>query len=719
MTSNPSSSPFPARMATELQLGVVLSDRYQVVRELGQGGFGRTYLAKDLNRFKEECVLKEFAPQVEGEESLQKAQDLFHREAGVLYQIEHPQIPRFRELLRVTHGGQGRLLLVQDYVAGQTYQQILEMRRAQGQTFSPAEALSLLQNLLPVLNYLHQAGVVHRDISPDNLICRDRDGLPVLIDFGGVKAAAAEAVSQFAQRRQRPLTATRLGKAGYAPGEQMQQGIAYPHGDLYALAVTLLVLMTGEDPQDLQDPLTLEWLWREHLSLDPTFAAVLDRMLALRPRDRFASAAEVQAALTGVALTPEPIQPIHPPSPTPSQLDTVVVAPRQVIAPPAVEPAPTQILTPPSASIEPGSSAAVEEAATTQRFIWAVLAIVFAVFAAGTGWWAARTWLGWQTDSQTPTTPTLPLPDPTPDPTNFSQQRAELANQLQAMQVDPAFFELLVNESFFQAVPERRGQPPSDRPEDRELQQRWLSLAKNWIVRLNSLPVAERSRLGRYSISELSGWLGIAQQQSVSEAAFRAVVDAQYSYLSDDSAAPLRGSPREQVWLAIAAAQAAILQAGEGVTLLTWNEDGTAQVGGNLAPGQGRIFLLPMQAGEVLQLNFSGGAGSAYSVFAPANASGEAIISGDNAPQLQRTLMAGGVYQIVVTSAAGGTVSFSVNAQRAIAEPEPAPQPQPNPTPVPPSAGTPTKPEVTLPAEPSAPLPDPEAPAVPEAPQQP
>lgn len=700
-------------MATELQLGVVLGDRYQVVRELGQGGFGRTYLAKDLNRFKEECVLKEFAPQVEGEESLQKAQDLFHREAGVLYQIEHPQIPRFRELLRVTHAGQGRLLLVQDYVAGQTYQQILETRRAQGKTFSPAEALSLLLNLLPVLNYLHQAGVVHRDISPDNLICRDRDGLPILIDFGGVKAAAAEAVSQFAQRRQRPVTATRLGKAGYAPGEQMQQGMAYPHSDLYALAVTLLVLMTGVEPQDLQDPLTLEWLWREHLSLDPTFAAVLDRMLALRPSDRFSSAAAVQAALNGVALTPEPIRPIQPPSPTPSQLDTVVVAPRQVIAPPALE-------TPPP-PVESLNSVAVEESATTQRFIWVVLAIVFAVFAAGTGWWAARTWLGLQTNGQDPTTPTLPLPDPTPDPTNFSQQRAELANQLQAMQVDPAFFELLVNESFFQAVPERRGQPPSDRPEDQALQQRWLSLAKNWIVRLNSLPVAERSRLGRYSISELSGWFGIAQQQSLSEAAFRTVVGSEYSYLSDDPALPLRGSPREQVWLAIAAAQAASLQAGEGVTLLTWNEDGTAQVGGNLAPGQARIFLLPLQAGETLQLNYSGGAGSAYSVFAPANAGGEAIVSDDNAPQLQQNLTAGGVYQIVVTSAAGGTVSFSLNAQRAIAAPAPTPQPQPDPAPnpTPPSAGTPTKPEVSPPAEPSAPLPDPEAPAVPEAPQQP
>lgn len=698
-------------MAAELQLGVVLGDRYRIVRELGQGGFGRTYLAQDLNRFQEECVLKEFAPQVEGEESLQKAQDLFHREAGVLYKIEHPQIPRFRELLRVTHAGQGRLFLVQDYVAGLTYQQILEARRAQSQTFSPAEALSLLKNLLPVLDYLHQVGVIHRDISPDNLICRDRDGLPVLIDFGGVKAAAAEAVSQFAQRRPRSVTATRLGKVGYAPGEQMQQGVAYPHSDLYALAVTLLVLMTDIEPQELQHPLTLEWLWREHLDLDPSFAAVLDRMLALRPSDRFVSAAAVQAALQTVDLAPAPIR---PPAAPPSQLDTVVIAPRQAVIPPPAAVAPTQVLSAAPLSESAIALGADDQAATTQRWIWAVLAIVFAVFAAGTGWWAARTWLGWQNSDSSPTNPTLPLPDPTPDQTNFSQQRAELTKQLQAMQIDPAFFELLVNESFFQAVPERRGQPPSDRPEDQALQQRWLSLAKNWIVQLNGLPVAERSRLGRYSISELTGWLAIAQQQSVSEAAFRAIIDAQYAYLSDDSATPLRGSPREQVWLAIAAAQTANLQSGEGVTLLTWNDDVTSQVGGNLAPGQARILLLPVQAGEVLKLDFSGGAGSNYSLFAPPEAGGEALVSQDSA-QLQQTLTAGGIYQIVVTSAASGTVSFSLAAQRVIAEP--APSPQPNPTP--PSAGNPSQPEAIPPAEPSAPPPDSENPEEPEAPQQP
>ncbi len=84
--------------------------------------FGRTYLCEDLNRFNELCVLKEFAPQVQGTALITKAQELFEREAGVLYRLQHHQIPRFREMFRVSGTGKGQLFLVQDYVAGETYQ---------------------------------------------------------------------------------------------------------------------------------------------------------------------------------------------------------------------------------------------------------------------------------------------------------------------------------------------------------------------------------------------------------------------------------------------------------------------------------------------------------------------------------------------------------------------------------------------------------------------
>ncbi|MEO0406727.1 MAG: inactive serine/threonine-protein kinase VRK3, partial [Cyanobacteria bacterium P01_A01_bin.135] len=125
-------TPLPLAQGVSPASGTIIGSRYQLQYQLGEGGFGRTYLAKDTHRFSELCVLKEFAPYVDGESALQKAETLFEREAGVLYQLQHPQIPTFRELLRANFERRERLFLVQDYVDGQTYQHLLEERQEQG-----------------------------------------------------------------------------------------------------------------------------------------------------------------------------------------------------------------------------------------------------------------------------------------------------------------------------------------------------------------------------------------------------------------------------------------------------------------------------------------------------------------------------------------------------------------------------------------------------------
>ena len=276
-----------------------LLGRYRITKQIGRGGFGRTYLCEDINRFNEPCVLKEFAPQVQGTAFLTKAQELFEREAGVMYRLQHPQIPMFREMFRVHRGSAGQLFLVQDYVDGANYQQLLRHRLKQGKTFTEVEITEFLSRILPVLGYIHSLGVIHRDISPDNLIKRASDGLPVLIDFGGVKQLAVNAATQCApgSNGNNNQVPTRLGKVGYAPNEQIQRGTVSPHSDLYALAATSLVLLTGKEPPDLIDPQNFSWNWREHISLSPHLAAILDRMLQLRPHDRFASAQDILTAL--------------------------------------------------------------------------------------------------------------------------------------------------------------------------------------------------------------------------------------------------------------------------------------------------------------------------------------------------------------------------------------------------------------------------------------
>jgi Serine/threonine protein kinase len=357
--------------------GITLNNHYRIVRELGHGGFGRTYLAEDAHRFNEPCVLKEFAPQVHGSYALQKSEELFEREAGVLYKLQHNQIPRFRELFRVSISDRGYLFLVQDYVPGQTYRFLLDARKRQGLRFIEAEINQLLIQILPVLEYIHSLGVLHRDISPDNLILRLSDGMPVLIDFGGVKQVAATVESLFAEANGTPAPATRIGKLGYAPVEQMQMGIVSPHSDLYALAATVLVLLTGKEPHQLLDTQTLHWNWRAECSLSPNLSLVLDKMLAQQPSQRYSSAREVMLALSGNP----PLQPPLPPAPD--------FGPTQ---PPDLSPIPV----PAPAPKLPGTPVRVAAIGNQQKMpAWKMVLFVVAVLSSmgGIGWLAGNSLL--------------------------------------------------------------------------------------------------------------------------------------------------------------------------------------------------------------------------------------------------------------------------------------------------------------------------------------
>jgi len=412
-------------MLPPLAAGTTLQNRYRLLGLLGQGGFGRTYLAEDLGRFNERCVLKEYIPIQAGPLALQKSQELFQREAQILYQIQHPQIPQFR----ATFEHDQRLFLVQDYAAGKTYRTLLNDRLhtqptppAQGY-FTDVDIIQLFHHLLPVLSYLHQQGIIHRDISPDNIILREPDRLPVLIDFGAVKEVATRFQAGAAN-----TPPTTVGKPGYAPSEQMQTGQAYPSSDLYALAVTAIVLMTGREPGELFDAVNLVWHWTQWVpAVHPGLVAILERMLSQRPGDRYPSAAAVLQAIQTLSPNAPAVAapPPAPPAPDLSQVKTVAVARPQ--SQPVINPATAY-----------GTSAPRSEPKTSfWDDPWAVglLGLVLVVLT-GIGSWAVVTYvMDRQGVSSRPTpTPTeSPAPSPTPDasptpvpspsePSSFSQR---------------------------------------------------------------------------------------------------------------------------------------------------------------------------------------------------------------------------------------------------------------------------------------------------------
>ncbi|BAZ68755.1 serine/threonine protein kinase [Fischerella sp. NIES-4106] len=280
----------PSLVKPEIPSGTLIDNRYIIQQLLGQGGLGRTYLAFDTRRFNEACVLKEFAPiGTGGGGGLEKCRNLFKREAKILHQLEHPQIPRFLACFE----GDGRLFLVQEFVNGKTYSALLRDRQLQGQTFTEEEVIKWLKNLLPILEYIHQHHIIHRDISPDNIMLPEGNILPVLIDFGVGKQIADLHEVTNANQVTFVGKMSLVGKVGYAPREQISLGLCSPSSDLYALGVTAVVLLTGKDPSLLMDQYSLEWKWRFYTYVSDGFAQILDKMLSDTPRYRYQTSQEV------------------------------------------------------------------------------------------------------------------------------------------------------------------------------------------------------------------------------------------------------------------------------------------------------------------------------------------------------------------------------------------------------------------------------------------
>ncbi len=266
----------------------LLHNRFQVQKLIGEGGFGRTYLATDTDRLDAACVIKQFLPQVQGTAALNKGAELFKQEAKSLFELgeNHTQIPR---LLAYFEQGSS-MYLVQEFIEGENLLAELEQ-----QTFNEEKIRQLLDDLLPVLQFIHEHHVIHRDIKPENII-RRKDGKLVLIDFGGAKQ-----VTQTSLARQ----GTGIHTIGYAPTEQIQ-GFASPGSDLYALGATCVRLLTGCVPvQDdngvisdtLYNAVNAEWVWREHLpqgvTVSDNLGRILDKLLKHFVKQRYQSAAEV------------------------------------------------------------------------------------------------------------------------------------------------------------------------------------------------------------------------------------------------------------------------------------------------------------------------------------------------------------------------------------------------------------------------------------------
>ncbi|WP_375512399.1 protein kinase [uncultured Nostoc sp.] len=313
---NPDDVKFCRTCGTKL----LLKERYRAIKPIGQGGFGKTFLAVDEDKpSKPRCVIKQFYPQSQGTNTLAKAVELFNQEAVQLDELgKHPQIP---ELLAY-FTQEARQYLVQEFIDGQNLAQELAHRGA----FSETQIWQLLNDLLSVLQFCHTRHVIHRDIKPENIIRESNaQGKLVLVDFGAAKSATGAALNK---------TGTSIGSPEYVAPEQMR-GRAVFASDIYSLGATCINLLTGRSPFDSYDTNNDTWVWQQYLQTPVTnqLSRILNNMLESIPIRRYQTVEEVLKDLnqrSQVAVTPAIAQKPIPQSPLNSASTFVSKSPSQL-----------------------------------------------------------------------------------------------------------------------------------------------------------------------------------------------------------------------------------------------------------------------------------------------------------------------------------------------------------------------------------------------------
>lgn len=301
----------------------VLDGRYKLIKKLGVGGFGQTFIARDMRRpGSPPCVVKQLKPASDDPNFIREARRLFNTEAETLEKLgNHDQIPQLLAYFEEDK----QFFLVQEFIEGQSLHDELkaplpEVSDLDHQTqedilaqlqnidaplrdkqLGELEVLKVLKDVLEVLEFVHSEGVIHRDIKPDNLIRRKKDQKIVLIDFGAVRAMQDSNTKLTADEKGESRFTVTIGTPGYMSSEQCAGRPNYS-SDIYALGMVAIKALTGFAPTDLPtDPATGELVWRDKAKVSNGLAMVLTRMVRYHYTQRYQSVKEVNQGITTFA----------------------------------------------------------------------------------------------------------------------------------------------------------------------------------------------------------------------------------------------------------------------------------------------------------------------------------------------------------------------------------------------------------------------------------
>ncbi|MGJ3249038.1 MAG: serine/threonine protein kinase [Elainellaceae cyanobacterium] len=301
----------------------LLHQRYLIQHVLESQQSCRSYLAIDTQRNNRRCFVQEIPfSNWSHAGRLRQLRLEIHREILVMYQIRHPQIP---DILAAFEEDE-HLFLIQDYVEGPTLRDLRHIHREWGQRYSEADIVHILKHLLPVLSHIHERGVIHRNLSPDSIMMaldaagiqesidptrstsvRRLMGLPILVNFGSLGELTRQFERSGEDHNQSELSpvpnSSNARLSSYLPPDHQHEAVS-PCTDLYGLAATCFFLLTGQDPHELIDARTGHWISGTSLQISNVLAAILIRMMAPLPSDRYQSAQDVLQAMAPLLSVP-------------------------------------------------------------------------------------------------------------------------------------------------------------------------------------------------------------------------------------------------------------------------------------------------------------------------------------------------------------------------------------------------------------------------------
>ena len=631
--------------------GEILSDRYLILRHIGEDQLVNTYVSEDIKLFHEQCILQEFLsplPDGYGEDEIL---ELFEQEAADLFKLKHPQIARLREVFVWNEWGQKRLFLAQDYIHGSSYRQLLKARRQEGLGFTEADMLQLLAHILPPLQYLHNQGVIHQNITSESIILRYEDCLPVLTDFGAVRKNIKTIITPQGNGDLKSTFATSLTTP-------------YPYSDLYALGVTIVSLLQGKTSFTITDFDQNSHNWQREISLSPTLNGVLQKMLAHHPDLRFQSAQEVLQALDYQLV--EPVIPSSMANLPPSTLVNEELYGANSTPVSLAQPSP------------PASKMSILLDWLSKLTLFSLVVVISGLI----GWFAGKGWIkhfkavpnnSSSSNINVIDAPSLnkvpssnDVPESPPDEESLNQLRLNLG-------LDEEFYEDLVNQLFWEKYPSQADAFPQEEEENNQWRVRRQELAAEVLRKLSMISLDSLAGVGSYTNRDSYRWVRGANKLRLSSNSLFDLVDAEFFYLFPEQKEKQQeqgqqqerdflSQPIGQIWYAIAFEQLKSLQEGETYAEIEFSPEQTkTKFSGTLSPGKGKAYVAFMERRQIMNFRLTTSQKTLLSIYSPTGRF--KILEDSQQTQWSGRLPENGYYEFVIISPSPEMLNYELGIE--------------------------------------------------------